>query len=129
MWAPYGFTGAPFIPSKFSPFFLLECCSKSPVVLAWAQMLVAIVAGMGAYLFFRRILGVGFWPAAICAWCYPLTGFFIFWQGFPTPLAVGWLPCLLLAADAVVHGTSRWRIIGLGALTCLVLIRDRKSVV
>lgn len=128
MWAPYGYTGAPFLVPKFSPFLLLECYSESPLALAWGQMLVAIVAGMGAYVFFRRILGVSFWPAAICAWCYPLTGFFIFWQGFLTALAVCWLPWLLLAVDAVVRGTPQWRIIGLGLATCLVLISGQLDV-
>ena len=33
------------------------------------------VAGLGAYAFFRRALPVGFWPACIGGWCYPLTAF------------------------------------------------------
>ena len=85
MWAPYHFAGAPFIWPKFSPFLALQCSTASPVVLAWTQLLAAIVAGLGAYLFGRRVLLVGFWPAAICAWCYPLTGFFVFWQGYGRP--------------------------------------------
>ena len=29
-----------------------------------------------------NILGVGFWPAVVAAWCFPLTGFFQFWLGY-----------------------------------------------
>ena len=81
MWAPYQFAGVPFIWPKFSPFLAFECVTESPVILAWAQLVAALVAGIGAYLFFRRAVGVSFWPAAIGAWCYPLTGFFIFDEG------------------------------------------------
>src|SRR5436309_6592413 len=51
MWAPYHFAGAPFIWPKFSPFLALQCCSASPIVLAWTQLLAALVAGVGAHLF------------------------------------------------------------------------------
>jgi hypothetical protein len=49
MWVPYHFAGAPLIWPKFSPFLALECCTESPVVLAWAQMLAALVGGLGAH--------------------------------------------------------------------------------
>ena len=64
MWAPFQFGGVPFIWPKFSPFLLLQGFTSSPAVLPWVQLLSALVAGAGAYLFFRRGLGVGFWPAA-----------------------------------------------------------------
>ena len=51
MWTPWNFAGAPFIWPKFSPFLALQCCTASPVVLAWSQLLVAIIAGLGAYVF------------------------------------------------------------------------------
>ena len=122
MWAPYHYAGVPFIWPKFSPFLALQFCTASPVVLAWTQVLAAIVAGLGAYLFCRRVLAVSFWPAAIASWCYPLTGFFVFWQGFPTGLAVYWLPWTLLAVDKTARGTSSVAPVGLAAVTCLVLV-------
>lgn len=128
MWLPCEFAGAPFAWPKFSPFLMLECCAKSPVVLAWAQLVAAIVAAAGAYLFFRRALGVSFWPAVLCAWCYPLTGFFIFWQGFPTALPVYWLPWVLLAVDRTARGTSAAAPIGLSVATCLVVISGHLDV-
>lgn len=103
-WTPAKYGGVPFIWPKYSPFFLFTCLAASPVILAWAQLLAALVAGTGAYLFCRRALRVGFWPAALVAWCYPLTGFFIFWQGYPTSAPVYWLPWLLFAVDRTVRG-------------------------
>ncbi len=122
LWATYQYAGSPFIWPKFSPFLLFECLSASPVILAWGQLLTALVAGVGFYFFCRRALGVGFWAAVIPAWCYPMTGFFIFWQGFATSLAVYWLPWLLLAVDRTVRGAGVAAPIGLSAVTGLTLV-------
>jgi hypothetical protein len=129
MWTPWNFAGAPFIWPKFSPFLALQCCTASPVVLAWTQLVASLVAGLGAYLFCRRVLAVRFWPGAIAAWCYPLTGFFVFWQGYPICLPVVWLPWILVAVYKTTRGFCGLAPIGLSGVTCLVLIRDRKSVV
>ena len=128
MWTPYQFSGAPFVWPKFSPFYALQCCAESPIVLAWTQLVGAIVAGLGFYAFCRRVLRVSFWPAAVCAWCYPLTGFFVLWQGYPTGLPVNWLPWLLLAVDKTVRHASPWAPIGLSAVTCLVLVSGQLDV-
>jgi hypothetical protein len=122
LWNPNEFVGAPFVWPKFSPFLLLGCATESPIILAWVQLAAALVAGTGAYCFFRRLLQVGFWPAAIFAWCYPLTAFFVLWLGFPTSLAVYWLPWLLLAVDFTVQGTNRWAPVGLAIATALTLV-------
>ena len=122
LWAPYQYGGVPFVWPKYSPFLFLECCVKSPVILAWVQLFAALVAGGGTYFFCRQTLRTGFWPAAVCAWCYPLTAFFVLWQGFPTGLAVYWLPWLFLCVDKTVRGTSPLATIGLGLVTFLVLI-------
>jgi hypothetical protein len=127
-WLPYEFAGSPFIEPKFSPFMAPQLCIASPIVLAWTQMFAALVAGLGAYLFFRRALGVGFWPAALAAWCYPLTAFFIFWQGYPTGYSVYWLPWLFLAVDKTARHASRWGPLGLCPVTCLVLISGHLDV-
>jgi hypothetical protein len=127
-WAPYHYAGAPFMGPRFSPFILLQYLVASPVVLAWAQMLQAIVAGIGAYVFFRRVLRVGFWPAAICAWCYPITAFFVLWQGFATSGGVYWLPWLFAAVDASVRRRSWLGPIGLAVATTLALISGHVDV-
>ncbi len=121
IWTPYYFAGTPFNWPILSPFHALQCSTESPVIVAWTQLLAAIVAGLGAGAFCRRALGVGFWPAAIAAWCYPLTGFFVLWQGFGPSLPVCWLPWLLLAVDRTVRGGSRWAPMGLAVTTCFVL--------
>ena len=128
MWAPYHFAGAPYVAPRFSLFFALQCCAESPVVLAWSQLLVALVAGLGAFAFCRRGLALSFWPAAIAAWCYPLTGFFILWQGYPTCLPVCWLPWLLLAVEKTVQRASRFAPLWISAATCLVLLSGQLDV-
>ena len=121
-WAPYQYGGVPFVWPKFSPFLLLECLTKSPLILAWVQLLAALVAGTGMYFFCRKALPVGFWPATVCAWCYPLTAFFVLWQGFPTGLAVYWLPWLFLAVDRTIRGAHPLAAAGLSVVTGLTLV-------
>jgi hypothetical protein len=121
LWAPYQYGGVPFVWPKYSLFLLLECLIKSPVILAWGQLFAALVAGMGMYFFCRRVLAVSFWPATVCAWCYPLTAFFVLWQGFFTGLPVCWLPWLFLSVDKTIRGTNPRTAIGLSLVTFLVL--------
>jgi hypothetical protein len=128
MWTPYNFAGAPFIWPKFSPYAALQCLTASPVALAWAQLLTALVAGLGAYLFCRCVLGVGFWPAAIVSWCYPLTGFYVLWQGYGPSLSASWLPWILLAVDQTVRGARARAPIALSVVTCLVLVSGQLDV-
>ena len=122
LWSPYQYGGVPFIWPKYSPFFLLEYTTKSPVILAWAQLFAALVAGTGMYFLCRQLLRVSFWPATICAWCYPLTAFFVLWQGYPVSLPVCWLPWLFLLTDKTIRHTHYEAVIGLSIVTCLVLI-------
>ena len=120
-WSPCNYAGVPFVWPKYSVFLLLEYCVKSPVILAWVQLLAALVGGAGMYFFCRRALRVSLWPAVVCAWCYPLTAFFILWQGYPTELAVYWLPWLFLAVDKTVRGEGFLPVVGLSVTTFLVL--------
>src|SRR5947208_13871242 len=92
MWTTYQYAGSPLVWPKFSPFILLGCLVLSPLILPWVQLLAALISGLGFYFFARRALGVGYWAATIPAWCYPMTGFFVRWQGFPTCCAVYWFP-------------------------------------
>lgn len=122
MWTPYQYAGVTVVWPKFSPLLLLECCTASPVILAWVQLLASVIGGLGVYLFCRRVLSVGFWAAAISAWCFPLTGFFVFWQGYPTCLAVYWLPWELLAVDHLIRRGSLRAAAGLALVTGVVLV-------
>ena len=128
LWNPYQYAGAPDIRPKFSPFVLLGAVIASPKVIPWIELLIAIVSGLGAYLFCRRVLGVAFWPAAIAGWCYPLTGFFVLWQGFGAAATVSWLPWLLLAVDKTVRGRKPLAPLGLSVATFLVLVSGQLDV-
>ena len=100
LWVSGQYAGKPVLQWPWlSPLSIMLAAIPSPMVLAWHQLLAAIIAGAGFYLFCRRALGVGFWPAVITAWNYPMTGFFVFWLGYPTSAPVYWLPWLLLAVD------------------------------
>ena len=123
LWDPYQFAGSPLNWPQFSPFRVLDYALDSPKALAWGQLAQSIVAGMGAYWFCRRVLGVGFWPAAMAAWCYPLTGFFIFWQGYP-PDAGRRLAPLAPAGRGYRRSrrACRWGGPAWALVTCLVIL-------
>jgi hypothetical protein len=129
-WVPGRYAGAPVLQSPWlSPLAILLAAIPSPVVLAWHQLLAAIIAGLGFYLFCRRALGVRFWPAVITAWSYPMTGFFVFWLGYPTSAPVHWLPWLVLAVDGAVRKPG-WRgMAALGLATCVVLCNRQLDIV
>ena len=129
LWCPDCFTGAPFAHfGKYSPFSLVYYCFPSPVTLAWLQLLKSLVAGVGAYLFFRRVLGVGAWPAAVGAWAYPLTGFFVLWQGYPLTFVTAWFPYVLLATDAAARRPLGWGGPALAVLTCLAVVSGHADI-
>lgn len=121
LWVPGQYAGKPALQWPWlSPLTILLSVFPSPLVLAWHQLLAALIAGTGFYLFCRRALGVRFWPAVITAWSYPMTGFFVFWLGYPTSAPIYWLPWLVLAVDGVVRKPS-WRgMAALGLATCAV---------
>jgi hypothetical protein len=128
LWSPYRFGGAPCWPLGLAPAWWPAYLIASPVVLAWTQMLVALIAGTGAYLFFRRSLHIRYWPATIGAWCYPLTAAFVIWQGFWLPAVFCWLPWFFLCVDAAVRGPRGWGAPGLAILTFFALIGGAEDI-
>jgi hypothetical protein len=122
LWDPYNYCGAPFVVPFYSPYNLLYYLFPHYLTLAWTHVLVALVAAGGCYLFFRRVLEVGFWPAAVAAWCYPLTGFFQLWLGFYLSYTASFFPWLLLAVDATVRRPTSWGGPGVAVVTGLLLI-------
>jgi hypothetical protein len=121
-WSPFEFGGVGCYRWTLSPPWLLGYLIESPVVLAWIQLLTALLAGGGAYLFFRHVVRVVFWPAAIAAWCYPLTGAFVIWQGFWLPAVMCWLPWLLLAVEICLRRPAGWGGPALALLSGIVLL-------
>jgi len=128
LWNPYQYAGAPDIRPKFSPFVLLSAMTASPKVIPWIELLKAIVSSLGAYFFCRRVLQVAFWPAAIVGWCYPLTGFFVLWQGFSAAASLAWLPWLLLEVDKTARGENPWAAPALSVVTWLVLVSGQLDI-
>ena len=125
IWNPDHYAGVPIIWPKFSPVLLFESITHSPVILAWGQLLCSVIAGLGMFLFCRRVLSVGFWPATVIAWAYPLTGFFVFWVGYSMSLCAYWLPWEMLAVDQVVKTPNFRNIAKLSLATLLVLVSGR----
>jgi hypothetical protein len=129
LWNPQNFAGVPFASfPKYSPFFLIFCCWPSPITLAYLQLIKSVIAGMGAYLFFRRALGAGFWASAVGAWCYPLTGFFVQWQGYGLTQVVAWLPWVLLAVNLTIRQSKGYGPILLTIFTGLTLLTGQPDV-
>ncbi|MBX3413760.1 MAG: hypothetical protein KF708_13800 [Pirellulales bacterium] len=126
LWDPDNFAGAPFIANNisavFSPYRLLDYLFPSPVTVAWTHFARALVAGCGAYLFFRQSLRVRFWPAAIGAWCFPLTGYLVQWAVFGSSCVVTWLPWMLLAVQWTVRRPSDVGGLALAVFTAFVLL-------
>ncbi len=127
LWNPLSFAGVPFVAfPKYSPFFLIFC--YWPSLGKYFQLIKSVLAGVGAYLFFRRALGVGFWAAAIGAWCYPLTGFFVQWQGYGLTAVVAWLPWILLAVDSTIRKAKGFGSILLGIFTAAAALTGQLDV-
>ncbi len=120
-WNPYQYTGVPSV-SFLSPFAIFGALVRSPRILPFLALLLAIVSGSGAYLFARRVLRVGVWPATLAAWLYPVTGFFIFWQSTSLAHPIVWLPWLLCAVDDVLSQSNPWAFARLALATMLTLV-------
>lgn len=129
LWNPQSFAGVPFAGfPKYSPFFLIFYFWPSPTTLAYIQLIKSILTGIGAYLFFRRALGTGFWAAAIDAWCYPLTGFFVLWQGYGLTWVVAWLPWILLAVDYTIRNAKGFGPVLLAIFTAVAALSGQLDV-
>lgn len=122
LWSPFLFTGTPGFRIGLSPAWLPAYLIASPVVLAWTQMLVALIAGLGMFYFCRRVLGLGPWPSLIAAWCYPLTGAYVLWVGQWIPAVMCGLPWSLAAVDRAVRAPRGWGAPALGIVTTLLLL-------
>jgi hypothetical protein len=109
LWNPYNFLGAPSIPSaKYSPFEVPFYIWNSPVGIAWQQLMQGFVAGIGCYVFLRRVISVGILPALIGTSSYPWTGYFVLWQGYPLTHAAALLPWVLILTRGTVVRPASW---------------------
>ncbi len=122
LWTPYSYCGAPFFFSSFSPFHVPYYLFPHPLTLAWTHVLVALVAAGGAYVFLREVLGAGYWPAVVGAWCLPFTGFFQLWFGFFLSFTAAVFPWVLVAVDRVVRRPGGWGGLLLALVTGVLLV-------
>lgn len=129
LWNPHGYTGAPFANFfKYSPFMWPYYLFGAPWTLAWIQLLVALVAGAGTYVFARRVLDLSVWSSGVAACLYPLTGFYMLWQGFSLPYVTAWFPWLLVATDRTVRSPLHWSGPVLALLTTASLVSGQVDV-
>lgn len=122
LWNPLIYCGTPVFTNIWSPFQWLYYVRPDPSLLAWLGLLKSLVAGTGAYCFFRRVLRVGFWPATFGAAIYPLSFFLVFWHYYVLSNACVWLPWLLLCTDETVRRPGRWGLIGVALVTAATLV-------
>ncbi len=131
LWNPFNYCGSPLLANNqfaaLSPFRLLDYAFPGPETLAWEHLLKTLVAGLGAYLFFSRAMKVGFWPAAVGAWCWPLTGFMVLWGLYPHSAVVAWLPWALLLTDGAVRRPSGLSAPGLALVTAAALVSGHSA--
>ena len=131
LWNPYTYCGSPFLANNqsavFSPYRLVDYLFPSPVTLAYTQLLQSLVAGFGAYLFFRRALRVAIAPALIGAWCYPLTGALVFWTGYTIGATMTFLPLVLYFTDRTIHRPGSLAPIGLALATAASLLAGHSA--
>jgi hypothetical protein len=126
LWSRLDYCGSPFLAANqtavFSPYRLIDYAWPGPEAIAWTQLAKALVAGFGAYLYFRRALGAGAAAATIGAWCVPLGGFLTLWSSHPQSAVASWLPLALLAADGAARRPSGLSGVGLALATAAVLL-------
>ena len=126
LWNPWNYCGAPFLaagqPAVFSPYRLVDYAWPAPAAIAWAELAQALVGAFGAYVLFRRALGVASARALAGACVFPQIGFFVLWQGFPLTRVASLLPWLLVAVHAVVARPGPLSAAALAVATALLLL-------
>ena len=108
LWSPYGYAGAPAFGVQCLVFQWPYVIWPSPFTLAWMQLLVALVAGVGAYRYCRDVPELSFWPSAVAAWAYPLTAFFMVWESQSLPHSAAFLPWIVWSVDRVFRRSRGW---------------------
>ncbi len=126
LWNPYNYCGTPFLAanhtSVFYPLRVVDYLVPGPIAIAWVELLKSLLAGLGAYLFLRRAMELGFWASAFAAALWPCTGFLVLWAGFTISQVGAHLPWMFLCADGCVRRPrSLWPVaFALAALVVLV---------
>ncbi len=131
LWNPLGYCGTPFLasnqPSIFYPLRVIDYLFPGPVAIAWGQLAKALLAGIGAYLFSRRVLRVSFWPAAVGAAIWPNVGFLVLWAGFMMSQVGAQLPWMLLATDETIRRPRSLWPLALALATAVLLVSGHSA--
>jgi hypothetical protein len=132
LWNPLGYCGTPFLasnqPSIFYPLRVIDYLFPGPVAIAWGQLAKALLAGIGAYLFSKRVLRVSFWPAAVGAAIWPNVGFLVLWAGFPISQVGAQLPWMLLTVDETIRRPRSLWPLALALATAVLLVSGHASI-
>lgn len=107
LWNPYLFLGVPLLANiqagVFYPFNALVIGLPAPLAINWTILIHLGLAGLGSYLFGRRVLGLsrpGAWTAGVV---YSLSGFLSAQAEHVNQLTISaWMPWLLLVLDRCV---------------------------
>lgn len=131
-WNPLNYCGTPFLAanhsSVFYPLRIIDYLWPGPISIAWVQLVKGLLAGIGAYLFARRVLRVSFWPAAVGAAVWPNVGFLVLWAGFTISQVGAHLPWLLLCADETIRKPKSFWPAALALATAVLLVSGHASI-
>jgi len=125
-WNPHAFAGSPLLGNSQSavfdplavPYLLVDEPSRATV---WVALLRMWVAGLGTWLFVRR-LGASPAAAALAGVVYACGGVTTVWLLFPLVSSSCWFPFALLAAESLARCGSPRAVAGLAlALTASLL--------
>jgi hypothetical protein len=111
LWNPYAYAGSPLHGNSQSAIFDPLCLpyllagSNPSRATVWVALLRMWVAGLGAYLFARR-LNCSAVAAALAGTAFGTGGFMLVWLSYVHASSAAWLPWALLAAEYVATSPS-----------------------
>ena len=124
LWNPHAFAGAPFFANPQTallfPLTWLAFVLPAPLAITLVMILKLSVAGVGMYLFLRR-LAVGLLASSVGAVSFMLNGALVMWLGWAVGSAMAMLPWLFAASEWLRHARSR-RAVAVLALAVAVSI-------
>src|SRR5438876_8172237 len=110
LWNPHAFAGAPFFANPQTallfPLTWLAFVLPAPLAITLVMILKLSVAGVGMYLFLRR-LAVGLLASSVGAVSFMLNGALVMWLGWAVGSAMAMLPWLFAASEWLRHARSR----------------------
>ena len=123
LWDPYIMAGRPLLAdaqsAPFSPYTLPAYALPFWRSLAVSAVLKLLVAALGAFLFARLALGIGFAGALLSGVVFAFGLFMVAWLPWPLSSVWSFIPWLLLLTDRAVRRPSLLVVCGLAAIVAL----------